>query len=153
MNGSSIAQQLVPTSILEHENKMMALAKDNPQEFLKQLKNPPIPSGDITQALAGLSPIGGITKAELKMGVRPAIQIAEIAKKGSVPTVPLSKMWPAAINEATGEVAHVQQPGVWMHEPLLKSLKNSVRGWVDPVTWKAYTDKAINDVSHKMFDY
>lgn len=85
-----------------------------------------------------------ISKAELQQGVRGIQHLAEIAKKGDVPLTPVHKLLPAAINETTGEVAHAMTPGPFLHEPLLKSIKGSVRGWVDPATWKAYTDEMLS---------
>lgn len=117
--------------------------KDTPESVMQRL-----PGGDVEEFGAMAGPlagagVAGITKAQLKAGFRPKTQIAQLAKAGEVPITPIHQLWPAAINESTGEVAHAMQPGPYLHEPLLQSVKNSVRGWVDPVTWKAYTDKML----------
>lgn len=83
MNGSSVAQQLVPYSILQDEDKMMALAKNNPQEFLKQLKIPPGLTGDITQALSSIMPVAGMAKV-FKAGPTTVEEyVAHLAKTGT----------------------------------------------------------------------
>jgi hypothetical protein len=120
--------------------------KDTPESVMQRL-----PGGDVEEFGAMAGPlagagVAGITKAQLKAGIRPQTQIAQLARPGEMPVTPIHKLWPAAINETTGEIAHARQPGVGLHEPLLRSIKNSVRGWVDPVTWQAFTDKMLSAV-------
>ena len=105
-------------------------------------------------ALAGSIP-GRVSKAELRAGIRPSVQIAEIAKRGATPLSEYHKMWPAWINETTGEVRHAMSPiGAGWHEPntprlfdnATKSLKpdpNWTRGHVDPLTFKAFTESHL----------
>lgn len=109
---------------------------------------------DLSQLAAdmiGLSPVGaGITKTQLKAGFRPETQIARIAPEGARPMVDFTKLWPAWINEKTGEIRHAMQPILqgW-HEPNtpMKALNkkmtldpNWTRGHVDPVTWNAFPE-------------
>lgn len=121
--------------------------KDTPQSVMQRLPGSDTEEyGTMALPLAGMG-AAGITKAQLKAGFRPQTQIAQIAKTGEVPITPIHQLWPAAINESTGEVAHAMQAGIpGAHDSLLRSIKDSVRGWVDPVTWKAYTDKMLAGV-------
>lgn len=102
-----------------------------------------------------------VSKAELQAGVRPAAQIARIAKPGSAPVSPPHKMLPAWINETSGEVRHSMEaiPAGW-HEPntpkifdsrykMLVPDPNWTRGHVDPVTFDAFTDKMLDAASRK----
>ena len=126
--------------------------EDTPAEVQRRFPQAELETGgNVSQAMDLLKPglLAGITKAQLKAGIRPATQIAQIAREGVIPLTATHKLWPAAINETTGEIAHAMQPGAYLHEPLLRSIKNSVRGWVDPVTWNAFTDKMLSLVERK----
>lgn len=118
--------------------------QDTPQSIMARL-----PAGDTEEygsmglLAPGLGGVGaGITKAELKAGVRPPVQIATIARKGEIPTVAPHEMWPAGINVETGEVAHAYKAGIGGHKPF-EAMKGAVRGFVDPNTWKAYTQEML----------
>ena len=100
-----------------------------------------------------------ISKAQLQAGVRQAANFAQIAKAGEVPSVPPTRMWPAWINEQTGEVSHATQviTSGWhventpkIYDSRYKMLvpdPNWTRGHVDPNTFKAYTDAMLDAVS------
>lgn len=118
--------------------------QDTPESIMARL-----PQGDTEEygtmglLAPGLGVGAGITKAELKAGVRPPVQIAAIARKGEIPTVAPHEMWPAAINVEKGEVAHAYKPGIGGHKPLMEAMEGAVRGFVDPNTWKAYTQEML----------
>jgi hypothetical protein len=127
--------------------------EDNPAEVQRRFPQAELETGGTaTQAGDLLKPalIAGITKAQLKAGVRPTTQIAQIASKDIRPLAESTKMWPAWINEKTGEVRHAMQPILqgW-HEPntpmkmLNKKMTldpNWTRGHVDPITWNAFPE-------------
>jgi len=127
--------------------------EDTPAEVRRRFPQAELETGG-TAMQAGdlLKPglVAGITKAQLKAGVRPETQIARIAPEGAKPVVEFTKLWPAWINEKTGEIRHAMQPILqgW-HEPNtpMKALNkkmtldpNWTRGHVDPVTWNAFPE-------------
>jgi hypothetical protein len=101
-----------------------------------------------------------VSKAELQQGIRAPASFATVARAGEIPQTPPHKMWPAWINQQTGEVRHATEviPAGW-HEPntpkifdsrykMLMPDPNWTRGHVDPATFKAFTDEML-DVASK----
>ena len=127
--------------------------EDNPAEVQRRFPQAELETGgNVSQALDLIKPglIAGITKASLKAGFRPETQIARIAPEGARPMADFTKLWPAWINEKTGEIRHAMQPILqgW-HEPnspmkmLNKKMTpdpNWTRGHVDPITWNAFPE-------------
>jgi len=76
---------------------------------------------------------------------------ARMAKKGSQPVTEFEKMFPALIDEASGEVIHgmsAHRPGD--HRPLMEAASgmknfNGIRGFLDPSTFDAYTEAMMEE--------
>lgn len=98
-------------------------------------------------AAAGGAGGAAITKAQLKAGMRPTTQqFAELAREGVKPLTEPHKLLPAIINERTGEVINAMRPGPFQHKGLFDAVAGQpgyVSGAVDPLTFKAFTDKML----------
>ncbi len=77
--------------------------------------------------------------------------IAETAKPGTAPLSPPHKLLPGLMNKDTGEWMHSQVPGPYQHSALYgalpKSWQNVVEGFVDPLTYKGFTNEHLNSLS------
>ena len=77
---------------------------------------------------------------------------ARMAKKGSQPVTEFEKMFPALIDEASGEVIHgMKAVGAGGHKPLYEAaggMKNfkPTRGFLDPATFDAYTEAMLEEI-------
>lgn len=130
-----------------------------PEQLLSKLPQES-PDAEGLGTAASLAGAGMISKAQLRAGVRPPVQIAQIAPKGASPVVDFTKLWPAWINEKTGEVRHAMQAILsgW-HEPntpkimIGKKLVNDpnwTRGHVDPVTWNAFPESRFTGTPQRL---
>lgn len=73
-------------------------------------------------------------------------QFAELAKAGTRPVTETYKMFPALIDERTGQVIHSMKPGAYQHDSLYGALPKNfqpTRGFVDPLTFQAFTEKML----------
>lgn len=85
---------------------------------------------------------------------KPAIRsLAEIAPKNKIPNTPLERMFPAIIDEKTGEVLHAMAPtGPGGHSVLYSHMPagfNPTRGFVDPETFYAYSEAELEQILMK----
>ncbi len=114
----------------------------------------PAQLGDIASTLSGVMPIGGMAKVfkPAPSGIR---NLAEMAGKSDIPETALEKMFPALIDTSSGEVVHgMRAVGPGGHATLydaVASLKGfaPTRGFVDPATFKAYTESQLENILQK----
>lgn len=82
-------------------------------------------------------------------------KIAQVAKEGVVPITPIGKMWPALIDERTKNIIHASQPihTGWHDVAASQAPKGfkGTRGFVDPVSWNAFTEKVLEGLSKAGF--
>jgi len=102
----------------------------------------------------GMGSIGAMAAAGKVFKPGPSLA-ARMAKKGSQPVTEFEKMFPALIDEASGEVIHgMSAVGAGGHRPLYEAaggLKNfkPTRGFLDPATFDAYTEAMLEEILMK----
>jgi len=125
------------------------------------------PQGELEgagQTLQQLAP--GLAAAGMAKQFKPGLpakhasgvqQLAELAAANSTPTVAFEKMWPALVDANTGQIIHgMAASGAGGHNPLYdvaKGMKGFApqRAFVDPTTFKAYTEAMMEDILQKKY--
>lgn len=165
--GARAMMQRPAQNVPEGEGGFMAMIPEALKQFLPQL------SGAIAPKLFGAGMAKsfkpGPSNEEISAGLRESFLTntgkkitrapasAVLAKPNSVPVSPFEKMFPALINEKTGEIVHAMSAtGPGGHRVLLDSVAgpwNSKqgagvwrRGFVDPQTFEAFTEAALEQI-------
>lgn len=87
-----------------------------------------------------------------KQFTKGAEQIAQLAKSGVRPLSEPHKLWPAVINEKTGDIIHSMKPGPYQHAELFNSVANKpgyVSGFVDPTSYNAWTETMLRELEQR----
>lgn len=145
--------------VADFVNKAGSMAKEATQRnadiINRVASGQPAELGDLPSTLSGLVPVAGMAKVfkPAPSGIR---NLAELAGARDIPETAIEKMFPALIDANSGEVVHAMRAvGPGGHKSLydavanLKSFSSPTRGFVDPSTFKAYTESMLENILQK----
>lgn len=136
------------------------MAEGRPYTYAGRVATGPMKLSDLIQRQPTESPdaegMGGPASLAMAKVFKPGPSLAaRLARRGSSPVTELEKMFPALIDETTGEVIHgMKAVGAGGHKPLYEqagALKNfkPTRGFLDPATFDAYTEAMMEEIMAK----
>lgn len=102
----------------------------------------------------GVSGVGGALAGTKIFKPSPFSQAAQLAKGGVQPKSAFDKMFPALVDETTGEVIHAMKPGAGGHKPLYEQAAaikgfNPTRAFLDPETFDVFPEAMLEEILAK----
>ena len=136
------------------------MAEGKPYTYAGRVGTGPMKLSDMLQRAPTESPdaegMGGAAALAMAKVFKPGPSLAaRMARPGAVPVTELEKMFPALIDEATGDVIHgMRAVGPGGHRPLYEQagamkIFKPVRGVLDPATFDAYAEAQLEAIMAK----
>jgi hypothetical protein len=140
------------------------LENARPYTFAGRVSTGPMNIADLMKRQPTESPdaegMGGPASLAMAKVFKPAANAspfsgaARLAKRGAAPKSEFDRMFPALVDETTGEVIHAMKPGAGGHRPLYDQAAtikgfNPTRAFLDPETFDVFPEAMLEEILAK----
>lgn len=158
---AALAGQAQPRADLITPGSTGKLENARPYTFAGRVGTGPMNIADILRRqpsespdAEGISGVGGALAGTKIFKPSPFSQAAQLAKGGVQPKSAFDKMFPALVDETTGEVIHAMKPGAGGHKPLYEQAAaikgfNPTRAFLDPETFDVFPEAMLEEILAK----